>query len=572
MDCCMKRFVWLLIALVFSSCDDDVVDIHIVETTDLHGSFFGYDFAKRAPSNGSLAQVAYFVDSLRQHTGDIVLLDNGDILQGDPVVYYSNYIQKIGASIVTRILASMAYDAVAIGNHDIETGYNVFDPLFKNSKIPWLGANIVDSETQEPAYGTYHIVEKKGVKIAILGLTTPGIPDWLPERLYHGLKFKDMVETAEKSMEMIQKEKPDIVVGLFHAGLDADYDGNRGVEYLNPNATLALARQVPGFDVVFAGHDHKETVAWVENVNGDSVLIVNGGSHGKELGHVVLKYDKAKRKVVSNHGFVVDLALKPAHAVFVEKFAPYLDSVKQFFYKPVGALETNLCPQKSLFEPTEFMQFIHEIQLNATQADVSLSAPLQIRHCIDAGEISWSDVFSIYRFENYLACLDMSIGEIDGFLEYAVNEWFNTMESDDDSMLLYDEPHQLKGSYFNFSSAFGIDYVIDVTKPIGDKVTILAVDGRKFFTHEDTCRVAINSYRLVGGGGHLPKGCGISRAMLNSRNVWVSERPIKSLIIDFFNKNKSVKVGKKINWRVVPQQWVEIKAQEELSALGLLVE
>ena len=332
----------------------------------------------------------------------------------------------------------------------------------------------------------------------------------------------------------------------------------------------SCGRQVPGFDVICAGHDHKETVAWVENVNGDSVLIVNGGSHGKELGHVVLKYDIAKRKIVNNHGFVVNVAKQSVHEPFVAKFTPYLDSVKQFFDKPVGVLETELCPQKSLFEPTEFMQFIHEIQLKATGAEVSLSAPLQIRQCIEAGQISWSDVFSIYRFENYLASLDMSIEEIDAFLEYAVNEWFNTIVSEGDPLFLYNKNQQLKGAYFNFSSAFGIDYIVDLTKPANQKVTILAVDGLKSFTQQDTFRVAINSYRLVGGGGHLPKGSGLSRTMLKSRNVWISERPIKSIIIDFFAENKSVKIVKKVNWKVVPERWVEAKGADELSALGLL--
>lgn len=572
LDIYMKYFIWGALMLMIYSCKPKIVDIHIVETTDLHGCFFNYDFATRESRDGSLAQVAYYVDSLRQSTGEIVLLDNGDIMQGDPVVYFSNYIQPSDDNITSRVLNFMNYDAVTIGNHDVETGFDVFDSVFRNSQTPWLGANVVKSETNKPAYEDYVIVEKKGVKIAILGLTTPGIPNWLPDKLYEGLEFRDMIEAAQETMELVKSERPDLVIGLFHAGLDANYGGNTHVDYLNPNATLVVAEQVSGFDVVFAGHDHKSTVKNVVNIVGDTVLVVNGGSHGKGLGHVIITYDLDAKRMIKKVGAVVDVTKVPANSEFIKQFAPYLDSVKHFFYQTVGVLETELCPQQSLVGPTDFMQFIHEIQLKATDADVSLSAPLQIRNCIDAGEITWSDVFSIYRFENYLACINMTIGEIDKFLEYSIKDWFNTMNSADDALLLLSTDNKLQHPYFNFSSALGIEYIVDVSQPDGAKVEILAVAGRHKFSFQDTLRVALNSYRMVGGGGHLPLGAGISREMLAERDVWISEQPIKSIIIDFFKEQHSVRVKKCLNWTVIPEAWVKNKARKALVDLGLIVE
>lgn len=567
----MMRYLILLILFLglLSSCKSEIVELYIVETTDLHGHFLNYNFATDDYREGSLSQVAYYVDSLRKRYNEILLLDNGDILQGDPLVYYSNYIQSSGKHIVTRMLNFLNYDAITIGNHDIETGFDVFDHLFRNSKVPWLAANVVQSSSKENAYAPYVIVYKKGVKIAIVGLTTPGIPNWLPEKLYKGLEFQDMVAAAKVVIEDVKRENPDLIVGLFHSGLDASYDGNEGVDYMNPNATLSVAERVPGFDVIFAGHDHRAAVTYVRNVNGDSVLVVNGGSHGKAVGQVRIRFDRRSNLLLDKIGSIVDVSMLPTEKQFESKFSPYLDSVKQFFNQPVGSLKTKLCPQNALVGPTCFVQFVHDVQFYGTSADVSLTAPLQLRNCIEKGVVTWSDIFSIYRFENYLASLNLSVEEIDEYLEYAVSDWFNTMDSTDDELFLYDGNGKLKGAYFNFSSAVGIEYTVDVRKEKGNKIEITSVKGRKNFSFDDTLCVAVNSYRLVGGGGHFPIGVGLNREQIANRNVWVSDEPIKSIIIKYFDKKESVVVVNKSNWKVIPINWVENASKTELEALGL---
>ncbi|MDA3866152.1 MAG: bifunctional UDP-sugar hydrolase/5'-nucleotidase [Salinivirgaceae bacterium] len=551
----MRLFALIVfISLLFLSCKNRIVDIHIIETTDLHGHFYNYDFSRDTARTGSLGQVAYFVDSLRKQNKSILLLDNGDILQGDPTVYYSNFVQKTGSHLVSRMLKDLGFEAATVGNHDIEAGSDVYSQFMHDELLPWLGANVVNKASGEPAFKPYVILEKQGVKIAIMGLTSPGVPTWLPEKLYRRLEFKDMVTTAKKFMPEVQDQNPDIVIGLFHAGLDPTYNGYSKNDELNPNATISIVEQVPGFDVVFAGHDHKAIVRKVPDKNGKTVLVVNGGSHGKSVGHVKIQFDKSKNQVVKKDAVIEDVRHLPVLDDFANKYSPYLDSVKEYFAQPVGQLATELCPQEALFGPSRFMQFIHDVQLTSTDADISFSAPLQINSCIPAGTITRSDVFSIYRFENYLATLNMTLVEVDAYLEYAVSQWFNTMTNDSDELLVYSDDQKLKNPYFNFSSAAGLKYVVDVSKPNGNKVEIVK-DKKLFSTYNDTLRVTVNSYRLVGGGGHLPRGVSIDRVELKNRNVWVSDEPIKSLIIKYFEKHGEVSVKNAKNWTVLPELW-----------------
>ena len=269
-------FVPLLTLLLTVSCQQQPDKIEIYATTDLHGMLLPFDNTEGISTGRSLANMASVVKS-REST-KIVLLDNGDILQGDPLAYYYNFIDTTREHIVADILNHLGYDAATVGNHDIEAGHAVYDRVRRQYNFPLLAANAVHAETGEPYFEPYTLIKKGGLTIAVFGLITPSVPRWLPESLYEGIRFENMVETASRWMPVIKSENPDIIVGLFHSGMGDEDDTGE-----DENSTLAVAVNVPGFDVIFCGHDHRQDVREITAVNGDRVLILDGGSRAEAL-------------------------------------------------------------------------------------------------------------------------------------------------------------------------------------------------------------------------------------------------------------------------------------------------
>lgn len=235
------------------------VELRIIETSDVHGSFFPYDYVSRKPQRGTLARVSSYVNRLRRQYGEaLVLLDNGDILQGQPVSYFSNYVDTTEMNIAAQVMNYLSYDAATVGNHDIETGHKVYDQWINDVNCPMLGANIINTQTDNPYLKPYTIIERQGVKIAVLGMITPAIPNWLPEKLWNGLRFEEMVETARHWVEAIrQQEKPDVIIGLFHSGKE----GGITTEAYCEDASQKVAQEVPGFDLIFLVMTTKNTTA-----------------------------------------------------------------------------------------------------------------------------------------------------------------------------------------------------------------------------------------------------------------------------------------------------------------------
>lgn len=201
---------------------DKTVKIRMIETTDVHGRFFPYDFINQQPTDGSLARVSSYVDSLRTIYGDrLLLMDAGDVLQGQPVVTYYNYEKTDVENIAASVSNFMRYDVQTMGNHDVETGHAVYDKWVKELNCHMLGANIVSTATGLPYQKPYMVFKRDGVKIAVIGLITPGVPSWLSEELWSGLRFEDAVQSARKWMDVVKKkERPDVIVGLFHTGIN----------------------------------------------------------------------------------------------------------------------------------------------------------------------------------------------------------------------------------------------------------------------------------------------------------------------------------------------------------------
>lgn len=553
----MRNTILLVIILIgTAACNHQETVIRLAATTDVHGMIFPYNFISRNEADNSLAHIYTYAEENRLKEDTLFfLLDNGDFLQGQPTVYFYNFIDTLSPHLSAQVMNYLGYAAGSVGNHDIEAGPSVYNRVRSQFEFPWLAANAVSTLTGEPAFEPYTIIKAGRKKIAVLGLITPGIPKWLPENLWPGLEFRDMVETAAEWIPRImKKEKPDLVVGIFHSGTDASYGGNSEA-YLNDNAVLHVAEQVPGFDVIYAGHDHKVSIQNVACSNGDSVLIVDPGSHGRYAGEVTVTF--GKKGVVELQAENVSMLNYEASAEFQEQFSSEREAVTRYLEDTITWLTDDMKGSEALFGPSAMMSLIHHVQMELSEADLSFTAPLSISATLQKGPLLVSDMFKLYRFENMLYSMELSGSEIDGFLEHAAGQWFSTMKNPDNHLLQFndDTSGRLANQYYNFSSAAGIEYTVDVSKDPGNRVNILGFTNGDPFSDEALYSVAINSYRGNGGGGHLTAGAGIPPDELTKRIKWSTDKDLRYYLMTYLGSSDTIRPENFSNWQCIPASW-----------------
>lgn len=566
---------WIFLLIVAVSAQDKIVKLKIVETSDIHGNYYPYDFILRHEAGGSLACIHAFVQKEREvYKDNLLLLDNGDILQGQPCAYYYNYIDTVSPHLAAEVLNYMQYNTGNMGNHDVETGRAVFDRWADDCKFPILGANIIDTATGKTHFKPYEVLERDGVKIVVLGMITPAIPVWLSENLWKGLRFDDMEETARKWMKIIrEKEKPDLVIGIFHAGQDALLMGGKYRE----NASVEVARNVPGFDIVLMGHDHARELKKIKNIAGDSVLIMDPASKGIVVANADVTLKLRKGKVIEKHidGALTDMKDYAASEDFMKHFAPQFNAVQDFVSKKIGSFTETISTRPAYFGSSAFIDLIHLLQLEITNADISLAAPLSYDTEINKGDVFVSDMFNLYKYENMLYTMKLSGKEVKDALEMSYNLWTNQMKSADDHLLLFRKQRRegatdrasFQNFSFNFDSAAGIIYTVDVTKPKGEKITIISMADGTPFSMDKMYKVALNSYRGNGGGELLTKGAGIPQDELKGRILFSTDKDLRYYLMQYIEKKGVIEPHALGQWKFIPEEWVEPAAKRDYEYL-----
>lgn len=475
----------------------------------------------------------------------------------------------------------MGYDAGTVGNHDIEAGHAVYDRLVKEYNFPLLAANAVNIKTGKPYFKPYYIIKRDGIKIAVFGLITPAIPNWLPPALYKGIEFRDMVETARLWMPIILKEKPDLVVGLFHSGWDRSKEEFQKNVPLSENGSAAVAYNVPGFDIIFTGHDHKLANEKFVNSVGDTVLILDGGSKSEKIAEADITLSSRKIKGKMNRkitGHIINVADFKPDPEFITQFTPQHHIIEGYVNRVIGNSSATISSRDAYFGSSAFVDMIHSIQLEITGADISFAAPLSFDVQVPEGPITVGDMFKLYRFENMLYTMTLSGEEIQKYLEFSYSGWYNTMNSPEDKMLKFRTEKDgrpfltngkawLKNLSYNFDSAAGIDYTVDVSKPEGERITISGFTNGRPFEKSKKYKVAVNSYRGNGGGGHFTEGAGIKKDELRSRLVSSTDRDLRYYILKSIESKKTINPLPLNNWRIIPEKWVKEAIPREYSML-----
>ena len=573
----MKKIIFSLMLLTASLsglAKGNTLTLRVLETSDVHGSFFPYDLLDCKPKAGSMARVSSYVNKLRKQYGkNVLLLDNGDILQGQPVSYYSNFIDTTQTNIAAQVINYLGYDAETIGNHDVEPGHRVYDKWIAAVKCPVLGANVINTASGAPYLKPYTIIERNGCRIAVFGMLTPAIPNWLPKNIWSGLRFDEMVSTAKRWMKIMkEQEKADVVIGLFHSGKS----GGITTPTYEEDASEKVAREVPGFDLVLFGHDHTRHLDKVVNVAGDTVLCMDPANNAITVADATLSLKKKQGKwtLVHKSGVLQDITKEPVDEEYLQHFKAYIDKVDSFANEKIGEFKHTISTKDSYFGNSAFNDLILNLELQITHADIAFNAPLSFNATIKAGPVYMSDMFKLYKYENQLYVMRLTGEEVRKHLEMSYDLWMNTMTSPDDHLLLLDSRTQgdaqrlgFKNFSFNFDAAAGIDYTVDVTKPDGQKVTILRMSNGEPFDPKRWYKVAVNSYRANGGGELLTKGAGIPKDSLESRIIWRSDRDQRYYLMQEIKRQKVLDPQPNHNWKVIPETWTQPAAERDRKLL-----
>src|SRR5690349_20370377 len=366
----------LALVLVGRSFAPDRVQITILGTTDLHGNILPIDYYTNKPDNRGLAKIATLIKRVRKEQPNVVLIDSGDTIQGTPLESFHGRKNNAPPDPMMLVMNSLHYDSMTVGNHEYNFGLKVLEKARSEAKFPWLSANTYDKDKQQPHYKPYIVKEVAGVKIGVLGLTTPGIPNWDNPPNYAGLEFHEPVAEARKWVPILrEQEKADVVVIAMHMGLEEDLRTGEVSPGQVPheNEVIAIANEVPGVAVIFMGHTHRD----VPSLNINGVLLTQANYWGRHLARADLYLQKAgsgwRMYAKSARTIAADDRVEPdADAVKIAE--PYDRETQGWLSRVIGESPQELTARDARFRDTAILDLIQKVQLEAGKADVSMVA------------------------------------------------------------------------------------------------------------------------------------------------------------------------------------------------------
>lgn len=536
----MTLVMMLTLVFVARSFVPDRVQVIILGTTDLHGNINPIDYYTNKPDNRGLAKIATFIKRIRKESPNVLLIDSGDTIQGSPLESFHGRKNNHPPDPMMLVMNSLNYDAMTVGNHEYNFGLKVLEKARAEANFPWLSANTYDIAKKQPHYKPYILKEVSGVKIGILGLTTPGVPNWDNPPNYAGLEFHEPVSEARKWVSVLRdQEKVDVVVIAMHMGLGEDLrtgEVSPG-QVAHENEAIAIAQEVPGVDVIFMGHTHREVPSLY--ING--VLLTQANFWGRHLARADLYLQKSSSGwrvyAKSARTILADDRVEPDPEV-VKLAQPYDLETQGWLTRVIGQSAEELTAKDARFRDTAILDLIQKVQLEAGKADVSMVASFNSEARIAKGPVSVRDIAGLYVYENTLVVLEVTGQQLKDALEHSA-KYFKAYVPGKAASDLVDD----KIPAYNFDIAEGVTYELDISKPIGQRIQNLRFHGQPL-SPARKLRLATNNYRVNGGGGYT--------MYKNAPVVYRSSEEIRELIIDWVERNKTVPVKPNNNWRLVP--------------------
>lgn len=512
--------------------------ITFLETSDMHGYVYPTDYAGNHDLALGAAKVATKLKKLREKAeGVVVTIENGDFIQGSPLSYYIAQ-GKYSIGTLTKAINQMNYDVQVIGNHEFNYGLEYLQAAIDSYQAPVLAANILN-EAGDPYFGkAYTIIEKAGLKIAVLGLVTQYIPHWEKPVTLKGITFESIVETAKKYIPIL-RQQADVVVVSYHGGFERNLMTGEPTEALTgENEGYQLLQEVSGIDALFTGHQHRVIA---DIVNG--VPVVQPGYRGNHIGEIQLTVEKIEGKVVVTDSQVrvhslEDVAADPKILAAVETAETDLDD---WLDRTLGRVEGDMAindPMEARLVEHPYVEFINCVQMKASKAKISGTALFNNEGTGFGSTITMRDVITNYIYPNTLAVIKVSGADLRAALEQSASY----LAVEKGKVVFNPAFIKPKPQYYNYDMYEGIDYTIDMNQPVGQRITHLTFQNQAILPEQEL-EIVTNHYRAIGGGNYEMFG---AEKIVREIQVDMTE-----LITDYLKQHPIIQAKTNQNFQVV---------------------
>ncbi len=506
--------------------------ITILATTDIHGNILGYNYDKGESFNDSgMNRIYSYIKQVKSENLNTLVVDNGDIIQGNTLTdeMYSN--KKDEKHPVISAMNFMGYDAMVLGNHEFNFGLDLIKSLEKQSNFPFLSANVAYRESGEDFVKSHTIINCGGVRVGIIGLTTPNVPRWVGN-LVKDLNFHDLGETAYRYVSEI-KDKVDIIMVMAHASMVSEHDKKN-----ERDAAEKILRLCPEIDVLVVGHFH----ITVKEKRGKTLI---GGA--TDSGQEVIRFDLT----LDNNNHVIDGQVKVVSmkAYYPSKELSGLPVIKKahettmdFVTEIIGEATEDFQPKDEIsFIPegrlrdTPLIELINKVQLINSGADVTSTSLIRDDSNIKKGVITYGHIFNVYKFTTFLYVVEVTGKELKNYMEWAASA-YNQWKSGDISISF---TMDIPGYQHEFFA--GVNYKVDISKPVGHRIVDLIFKG-DLVKENQKLKLATSDYCYFAN----LKG----RKLAKNNYIWKSSNTIRDMIVEYIKNQGIISPQVDNNWEI----------------------
>ncbi|KAB8137675.1 bifunctional metallophosphatase/5'-nucleotidase [Gracilibacillus oryzae] len=473
------------------------MQLSICITSDIHGYIAPTNYRDSQEENMGLAKIAAIINNIREKN-NVILMDNGDYIQGSPFTYYFAKYHKDRISPLVQIGNMLHYDFAVLGNHEFNYGLPYLQDAVNNANYPILSANILDKSTQEPYFRkAYTIKETEGKRIAFIGITTHYIPNWEDPNNIEGLLFEDACVSAKKWVKKVKEaENPDLIVVCYHGGLERDPETGEPTEPLTgENQGYQICQEVEGIDILITGHQHRFLTT---EING--VKVIQTGSNGHALGEVSITWDgDTIRSINPQLHYVGD---EPADPIISQAILEDEKNVQKWLDQPITEVVGEMTIQDAFharLEEHPFIEYVNFLQMNVSKTDISCTALFHDKSPGFPEKVTMRDIVSNYIYPNTLKVLRLTGQDIKDALEQSASYFAVNANGEVSINPSFIEP---KPQHYNYDMWEGIEYELNISRPEGERVTKLFHQGKPLELEEEF-DVVMNNYRASGGGNYF---------------------------------------------------------------------